>query len=535
MNLQNHSRSEILSANTGSKRRSGLCRKIRSGCMGFMCMLSLVAAAATGTGKNFDPVSQDPVVLDKAHPPRVHETTFDSGGIPLYAKVFSAQGTTAHPTVLIARGYPDMTSSADIGFALQRAGYNAMIFNYRGTWGMGGSYSMENSYEDLQAAVAFLRSYQTSKTMLVDPNNILLFGYSFGGPIVLRLAAADPKIRGVVHLDGTDLRALPNLKPEEKASWAVGLATTAVPAADGVKIIDDIIAQFGDWNPESYAPGLAGKDVFLIWATRGNGSLVRAAGRSLHDLYAPQARVTEKVFDTTHDFVDHRIDLMRATLAWVGKVRMAPASFTPQSAQDEHKEIKLSAAQLAKYVGTYQAPLGPVYFRLDGDRLMNADAEQQWLHVIALENKKFSVPDDPNADCDDLEFNEDANGKVVAFVVHCQAGTFTMPRVSDEVQLPKENPIVEVAEPVLKQYTGKYKLPLKFQPATYVEISLKGKQLTGKLEGAPESFLLNAESDSKFFVRINKSTAEFVKDEKGAVTHVHVIMDDGEYDFPRQQ
>lgn len=281
--------------------------------------LSLCLAAQAAGTRTIDPVSQDPVVVDKVHPPRVHEVTFDSGGVSLYGKVFSAQGTKPHPTVLIARGFPDMTSSADIALVLQRAGYNAMIFNYRGAWGMGGTYSMENSYQDLKAAVAFLRSASSTRDMQVDPKRIVLYGYSFGGPIVLRLAAEDAAIRGVAHIDGSDLRW--KIPPNERAEWEASLKTPAIPSTTGRDILDGIEAHLQDWDPAGYTDGLKGKDVLLVWS--GLGEPPEKVGTPLRLLFAGKARLTIRQFKTDHDFADHRMRLARAVLAWM---RGMPAS-----------------------------------------------------------------------------------------------------------------------------------------------------------------------------------------------------------------
>jgi len=502
------------------------------------CTFSVAAFAAgnlTGNAKNYDPVAQDPIIADKAHPPLVHEVKFQSGGVTLYGKVFSAQGTNPRPTVLIARGYPDMTASADLALILQRAGYNAMIFNYRGTWGMGGSFSLENAYQDMRAALASLREYQSSKVMLVDPNNIVLFGYSLGAPVALRLAADDAGVRGVMQLDGTDSRAMPSLTVEQRADWAADLKTPAVPDADGMKIIGDVVDHFDSWNPENYVAGLAGKDVFLLWAAQGNGAEARRWGKSLHDLYATQARVTEKTFDTNHDFSDRRIEVARSTLAWLDKIHYAPAGFVQKTALDERKQIVIPLEQLEKYVGVYKDTNGaPFYLKIEDGKLMQSDVQREWVAVDALENKKFSVTGDQNGNCSEFAFNEDSKGMVASLTLQCRGRAVTFQHTNTQLELPPEPDVVTVAPNVLRTYVGKYRLPLKFQPSSYFTIGLKGNQLVVTPEGN-SPFTLYPTSNNKFFGRVMLTEVEFVKDEAGAISHIHAKMSDGEYDFPREQ
>jgi dienelactone hydrolase len=504
--------------------------------VGLACALPAGAqAGVTAVAKNFDPVAQDPIIVDKAHPPLVHEVRFDSDGVTLYGKVYSAQGSSPRPTVLIARGYPDMTSSADIALTLQRAGYNAMIFNYRGTWGMGGGYLLENAYQDMRAALAFLRTYQTSKTMLVDPNNIVLFGYSMGAPVALRLAANDAGIRGVMELDGMDLRVMPTLTAQQRTEFAADLKTPAVPDADGAKIVGEVVDHFDNWNPENYTMGLTGKDVFLLWATHGNGGETHTWGKSLHDMYVAQARVTEKTLDTNHDFSDRRIEVARSTLAWLDKVHFAPAGFAQRTEAEERQRVVISLEQLEKVVGVYKDANGLLfYLKVEDGKLMQSDVERQWTAVEPLDNHKFSIVADQPHNCNGFVTNEDEKGDVVSLTAQCQGRSVALMHTSSELVLPAEPQVVDVPVDVLKTYVGKYRLPLKFQPMSYFSVSLKGSQLIVTPEGNA-AIPLYPMTDNKFFGRVMVVEAEFVKEDNGAITHIHAKMDDGEYDFPREQ
>lgn len=274
-----------------------------------------VAAWAAGTHQ-YDPVAEDDVIVNKAFPPKTQEVAFDSSGISLYGQVYSAQGKGQHPTVLYARGFPDSTGSNDIARVLRRTGYNVMFFNYRGTSSMGGIFSEQHAFEDLRSALSYLRSDSASKEMGIDPNNIILFGYSFGGPIVLRLAAEDAKIRAVIHMDGSDLRELRNLTPHDKAELDQDKTSSLVPSATGKQISDNIIAHIDDWDPARYSEGLVGKYVLLAWASKESAQQVPNVP-SLSDLFSKRSHVTSKIFNTDHGFTDKRIALTRSILHWL--------------------------------------------------------------------------------------------------------------------------------------------------------------------------------------------------------------------------
>jgi uncharacterized protein len=281
--------------------------------------LGTAAVVASPVGRPaYDPVAQDDIVADPAYPPKTVDANFQSAGVGLTGSIFCAQGKGPHPTLLYARGFPDQLASSDILRVLRRAGYNVMSFYYRGTYGLGGVYSMQHSYEDLQAAVAFLRQESSVRTMGVDPNNIIPYGYSFGGPIALRLAAEDPNIHAVMLQDPTDLRPIKSMTSLDRKAMEDEIVSPLVPSANGKQILDEIVGQMGSWDPAHDVEGLSGKHILLAWASRGNEIDDKAAhADSLGALLGPRSHVSATVFDTDHGFTDKRIALTRDYLQWL--------------------------------------------------------------------------------------------------------------------------------------------------------------------------------------------------------------------------
>jgi len=273
----------------------------------------------------YDPISQDEVVANKAFPPRTAEASFESDGVKLYGLVFCAQGKGLHPTVLYARGFPDTTASNDILRVLQRAGYNVMFFNYRGTSSMGGIFSMQHSYEDLRAALSFLRQENSAKTMGVDPAAVVLYGYSWGGPIALRLAAEDSAIKALILQDPSDLRAYSSMTPQALAEEEADGASPVVPTASVKQVIDGLIVHPSDWDPVRYVEGLSGKTVLVAWASKSSESSEQVAPvDSLATLLGPRSHFSSTIFNTDHGFTDKRIALTRKYLSWLNSVVPVP-------------------------------------------------------------------------------------------------------------------------------------------------------------------------------------------------------------------
>jgi uncharacterized protein len=296
---------------------------MKPACAFAVCFLLMLSPVLTTRAQSadFDPVSQDPPVLDGEFPGALERVAITSGGEKLIGRMFVAQGKGPHPTVLIARGFPDYPGNLDLAMALQRAGYNVLSFNYRGFWGSGGTYTLMNSFRDVVAAIAFIRAEDMTKRMRSDPKRIILLGYSLGGPIVLR-AGADPDIRAVALIDGTDVR-----------DFFAGLdtpsgyeeATSRMESGDGVRVVsgqavvDELRAQWDDWNPIRAALALAGKDVLLLDSSEGNDS--PDVKPSLSEALQGGTRLTQIRLESDHFFVGHRVALTRAVLSWLGSLK----------------------------------------------------------------------------------------------------------------------------------------------------------------------------------------------------------------------
>ena len=85
----------------------------------------------------------------------------------------------------------------------------------------------------------------------------------------------------------------------------------------------------------------------------------------------------------------------------------------------------------------------------------------------------------------------------------------------EKVMLPNERKEVTVAPKILAEYAGTYVMSPTFQ----IVMSVEGDQLMTQATGQPK-FPLFAESDSKFFLKVVDAEVEFVRNEKGEVTHM---------------
>ncbi|MGW0203473.1 alpha/beta hydrolase family protein, partial [Nonomuraea sp. NPDC003201] len=127
--------------------------------------------------------------------------TFESGGHRLLGVLHLPAGPGPHPIVVLLHGFPGNERNFDLAQALRRAGYAALVFHYRGSWGVGGTWSWHHVLEDAARVVESVRLDPR-----LDPARLAVVGHSMGGFAALMTAAADPAVRAVASVAGPRAR-----------------------------------------------------------------------------------------------------------------------------------------------------------------------------------------------------------------------------------------------------------------------------------------------------------------------------------------
>jgi fermentation-respiration switch protein FrsA (DUF1100 family) len=142
------------------------------------------------------------------------DLTFQSGGALCAAWLYRPEGSGHTPCVILAHGFSAVREQRLDAYAerFAQAGIAALVFDYRHFGASGGEprqlLDIGHQVEDWHAAIAHARRLEG-----IDPQRIALFGTSFSGGHVLRVAADDRRVAAVVgqcpFVDG--LVALPLL------------------------------------------------------------------------------------------------------------------------------------------------------------------------------------------------------------------------------------------------------------------------------------------------------------------------------------
>ncbi|MBA8956817.1 alpha/beta hydrolase family protein [Actinomadura namibiensis] len=272
----------------------------------------------------------DPLVTDPVHPggpaARTVPVTFQSAGTTLLGVLHLPPGPGPHPVVVLLHGFPGHERNFDLAQAARRAGYAALVFHYRGSWGMGGSWSWAHVLEDAAHVVARLREPGTAGVHALDPDRLAVVGHSLGGFAALMTAASDPGVAAVGSVAGFDLgtaAAACRTDPAARAAYLEDWAGELLPLhGTGARALVAEMEAAGDsWSLARLAPRLATRPVLLIGTGRDPVTPADTHHRPLVEAYRahPVPGLEHHVLDTDHALSDHRVALARRVIDFLDR------------------------------------------------------------------------------------------------------------------------------------------------------------------------------------------------------------------------
>ncbi|WP_420126886.1 alpha/beta hydrolase family protein [Longimicrobium sp.] len=274
----------------------------------------LVLSAVALPAQQLSPAIYTDPPRDTAHPARMEVLHIPSGDVRINGVAYLAAGAGAHPTLVIAHGWPGNEKNLDLAQAVRRAGWNAVTFNYRGSWGSPGAFRFAQNVEDAAAVLAFLRDTANARRLGIDPARLVLGGHSMGGWVTALTAARDSGLRGAILISAADM----GLAGSGPRADVVALAADNLESLAGVtpaSMADELIANTAAWRLEGAAAGLANTPLLVLTSEDGLAphserlvAAVRARGNP---------RVTAVHVATDHGWSDRRIALQDAVIRWL--------------------------------------------------------------------------------------------------------------------------------------------------------------------------------------------------------------------------
>jgi pimeloyl-ACP methyl ester carboxylesterase len=280
--------------------------------------LVLLACSAAVCGQTVPPAIYTDPPVDVKHPAAMRVLHIPSHGLLINSVVYAPAGVGLHPTIVICHGLPGNEKNLDLAQALRRAGWNAVTFNYRGSWGSPGSYKFAQNLEDADAVLAYLREPSNATRLGIDTKRIVLAGHSMGGWVTVMTAAHDHGLAGIILISAADMGQLGKIEHTKLvAEMANNMEGLAGVTAESMASEDAQNAKAFEFaNAE---PGLKDVPVLVLSANDGlapqTDSLIQAVqAEGNHNVKAIHAA-------TDHGWSDRRIFLESVIIEWLATLK----------------------------------------------------------------------------------------------------------------------------------------------------------------------------------------------------------------------
>jgi pimeloyl-ACP methyl ester carboxylesterase len=214
-------------------------------------------------------LGEDSPVLDAENPPGIAGFSFLSEGMGIFGLAYYAEGLN-NPTAVLCHGFPGMEKNCDIAQVLRQAGFNAVIFSYRGMWGSQGKFSFSGAVEDTRNVVHHIALKKLPHPDRFDSDRIVLLGHSMGAFAAFRAAASLPSIRDVALLTvwniGLDAARIDWDRDTKARVESILGGARCLAGATRANLLNEILQNADDLDLRNDAPAFRGRRVFLLGA-----------------------------------------------------------------------------------------------------------------------------------------------------------------------------------------------------------------------------------------------------------------------------
>jgi uncharacterized protein len=262
-------------------------------------------------------ITADPA-RDATHPAAMYQLTIPSHDASMFGVFYRAAGGDSHPTVVLLHGLPGFEQNGDLAQVIRRAGWNVLIFHYRGAWGSGGTFSFSNCVEDVRAALDYLRQPANVARLGIDPHRLALIGHSMGGWLAAITTQHDDGVLGAALLAPWNpgvfaTRPSPQLDKEQLEEFRGDVGPLSGASPEG--LLEEAKKNAAAWDVVGHASLWSSRPVLVVEADDFLHADDVALAASVKKGAAGQ--LTEVALTTDHGFSDHRIALAATLLGWL--------------------------------------------------------------------------------------------------------------------------------------------------------------------------------------------------------------------------
>lgn len=256
--------------------------------------------------------------IDTAHPAGMSVLHIPSHGVLINGLLYSPSGVGPHPTLVICHGLPGNEKNLDLAQAMRRAGWNAVTFNYRGSWGTPGSFRFAQNLEDANAVLAYLRDSANAAKFGIDTRHIAIAGHSMGGWVTAHTAAHDSGLMGAILISAADMGHLGEL-PRDRLVPLMADDMESLAGVTAESMADETISHAKAFGFSNTIDGLSHIPLLVLSADDGLApqtdalvAAIRAKGNS---------QVTAIHQATDHGWSDRRIFLESTIITWLASLK----------------------------------------------------------------------------------------------------------------------------------------------------------------------------------------------------------------------
>jgi uncharacterized protein len=261
-------------------------------------------------------ISTDPPP-DKAHPAKMTVVHIPTHGVLINGVVYQASGAGPHPTIVICHGLPGNEKNLDLAQAARRAGWNAVTFNYRGSWGSPGNFRFAQNPEDAAAVLEYLRAPSNAAALGIDTRRIVLAGHSMGGWVTALTASKDSALFGAILISAADMGRGRGTREQLVASMADDMESLAGVTAQSMA--DEVMANAKAFSIGTAAPGLAKLPLLVITCDDGLAPTAATLVKAIEGQGSKNVKTAHLATD--HSYSDHRIALEAEVLQWLASLK----------------------------------------------------------------------------------------------------------------------------------------------------------------------------------------------------------------------